>query len=187
MMKSLQRIVACALLIALASTGLAQEDGGSYEVQSGDVLQISVWKEADLHEDVLVRPDGVISFPLAGDITAAGSTVNVIRKTIAERLEKFIPGAEVTVAIKATAGSRFYVIGKVARQGEFPLNGPVDVLQALSMAGGGTQFADLNGIRILRRAEGKQIVLQFRYKSVASGRKLSQNILLKSGDTIVVP
>jgi polysaccharide biosynthesis/export protein len=184
---TLRPFVLAAALAGLSSAAGSQEPASGYIIQAGDVLQVSVWNEKDLQQDALVRPDGVLSFPLVGDIAAAGNSVEHVRKTIGERLEKYVPGAVVTVSVKGTAGNRYYVIGKVARPGEFALNGPLDVMQALSVAGGGTTFADLNDIRILRRDGSRQIVLRFDYKTVASGRDLSQNILLQSGDTIVVP
>lgn len=160
----------------------------AYRIQPGDLLLISVWKEADLQAEVLVRPDGGLSFPLAGDQIAEGRTIDELRNSLVEKLKKFIPDPVVTVAVRALGGNRIYVVGKVNRPGEFPFSRPLDVMQSLSLAGGATSFADLNDIRILRREEdGKQIVLAFRYEDVARGRHLDQNVLLKSGDTVVVP
>jgi polysaccharide biosynthesis/export protein len=161
---------------------------GSYRIQPGDLLSISVWKEADLQLEVLVRPDGGLSFPLAGDQVAEGRTVDELRKSLAEQLKKFIPDPVVTVAVRALGGNRIYVIGKVNRPGEFPFSRPLDVMQSLSLAGGATSFADTNDIRIIRRDEsGKQVVIGFRYDEVARGRHMEQNVLLRSGDTVVVP
>jgi polysaccharide export outer membrane protein len=161
---------------------------GTYRIQPGDVLNISVWKEADLQADVIVRPDGGLSFPLAGDQVAEGRTVEELRAVLAERLKKFIPDPVVTVAVRQLGGNRIYVMGKVNRPGEFPFSRPLDVMQSLSLAGGATSFADLNGIRILRREDnGKQVVIPFRYDEVSRGRHLEQNVLLKTGDTVVVP
>ena len=161
---------------------------GSYRIQPGDILSISVWKETDLQADVIVRPDGGLSFPLAGDQVAEGRTVDELRQVLAERLKKFIPDPVVTVALKALGGNRIYVIGKVNRPGEVPFSKPLDVMQVLTLAGGTTSFADPNDIRILRREDsGKQVVIPFRYDEVARGRHLEQNVLLKTGDTVVVP
>jgi polysaccharide biosynthesis/export protein len=161
---------------------------GTYRIQAGDVLAISVWKEPDLQLEVLVRPDGWLSFPLAGDQRAAGRTVDDLRQTLAVRLKKFIPEPVVTVTVRALGGNRIYVVGKVNRPGEFPFSRPLDVMQSLSLAGGATSFAALNDIRIIRRnADGKQISIPFQYEDVARGRHLDQNILLESGDTVVVP
>lgn len=161
--------------------------GDSYIVQPGDALTVSVWKEQELQGEVLVRPDGGLSFPLAGDVEAAGHTVDEIRKVLQARLTKYIPDPVVTVAVKAVNGSRIFVVGKVNRPGDFPLIRPIDVMQALSLAGGATPFADVNGIRILRRDGGRQVVFRFRYDEVRRGKDLSENILLRSGDTVVVP
>ncbi len=159
----------------------------SYLVQPGDSLQISVWKEQDLQGEFLVRPDGGLSFPLTGDIDAGGHTVDAIQKMLQSRLQKYMPDPVVSVAVKAATGSRIFVVGKVNRPGDFPLIRPMDVMQALSVAGGATPFADVNGIRVLRREGDHQTVFHFRYDDVRRGRSLSQNILLRSGDTVVVP
>ena len=159
----------------------------SYLVQAGDTLQVSVWKEPDLTSEVLVRPDGKLSFPLAGEVDAAGHTVEDLRKVLQSRFSKYIPDPVVTVVVKKAEGSRVFVVGKVNRPGDFLLNGPIDVMQALSLAGGVTPYADVNAIRILRRAGSQQEVLRFRYDDVRRGKDLSQNILLRSGDTVVVP
>lgn len=158
-----------------------------YGIQPGDLLQISVWKEPDLQLEVVVRPDGGVSLPLAGDIAAKGRTVEQLRTEIASRIEKFIPDPVVTVAVKEIRGNNIYVIGKVNRPGAFVLAQDVDVMQALSMAGGTTTFAALNKIVILRREGGSQTAIAFRYAEVESGEKLEQNVLLRSGDVVVVP
>jgi polysaccharide export outer membrane protein len=162
-------------------------DMGSYRLQPGDVLSIVVWKETDLQTEVLIRPDGGISFPLAGDIPAAGLTTSELRTELELRVRKLIPDAVVTVSVKAPNGNRVYVIGKVNRPGDFPLLRPTDVLQALSLAGGATPFADTDKIRVLHRDGTEQTSTRFRYSDVARGRHLEQNILLKSGDTVIVP
>ncbi len=111
-----------------------------------------------------------------------------LREQVNERLSKFIPDPAVTIAVKQIGGNRVYVLGKVNRPGEFTFSRPLDVMQALSMAGGATSFAALDDIQILRReAGGKQTARRFRYSEVERGRSLDQNILLKSGDTVVVP
>lgn len=159
-----------------------------YRIQPGDVLMVSVWKEQDLMAEVLVRPDGGMSFPLVGDVRASGRTVDELRTLVDERLAKFIPDPSVTVAVKQIGGNRVYVLGKVNRPGEFMFSHPIDVMQALSLAGGATSFAGLDDIQILRREPGgKQTARRFRYSEVERGRSLEQNIVLKSGDTVVVP
>jgi polysaccharide biosynthesis/export protein len=158
-----------------------------YLVQPGDMLTVTVWKDQNLTGDVLVRPDGGLSFPLVGDLDARSKTVSELRNEIAERLQRYIPSPVVTVAVKLASGNHIYVVGKVQRPGEYPIVRPVDVMQALSIAGGTTPYAALNSIVILHRENGVQKAFHFRYSDVAHGRDLSQNILLQSGDTVVVP
>jgi polysaccharide biosynthesis/export protein len=165
----------------------ARESAPRYEVQSGDLLHISVWKEADLDQDVLVRPDGGISFPLAGDVRATGKTVEELRTELTERLARFIPDLFVTVAVREINGNKIYVIGQVNRPGEFVMNPRVDVMQALTLAGGGTEFAKMNDIFVLRRELDRQRTLPFDFNGVVNGRRLEQNVLLQAGDVVVVP
>ena len=175
------------LALMLHGASAWSTDAEPYLIQAGDILVVSVWKEADLSSEVLVRPDGGISFALVGGLQAAGRSVDTLRTAMEEKLRKFIPDPAVTVAVKQIGGNRVYVIGKVNRPGEFMFSQPIDVMQALSLAGGTTSYADVNDIRILRRAEGRQVALRFKYGEVERGRTLDQNILLKSGDTVVVP
>ena len=159
-----------------------------YRINPGDVLQISVWKETDLQRELLVNPDGHIAFPLADDLVAEGKTVEQLRVEITEKLARFIPDVVVTVAALQVSGNKVYVLGQVARPGEFVMTRTADVMQAISAAGGTTPFAQRDDIKILRRGEqGTQIAIPFKYGDVEAGRKLEQNILLRAGDTIVVP
>jgi polysaccharide biosynthesis/export protein len=158
-----------------------------YKLQPGDLLQVIVWKETDLQSEVLIRPDGGISFALAGDIPAAGLTTDELRAELESRVRKLVPDAVVTVQVKAASGNRVFVIGKVNRPGDFALIRPIDVMQALSLAGGTTPFADTNGIRVLHRDGAHQTASRFHYGDVSKGRHLEQNVLLQSGDTVVVP
>jgi polysaccharide export outer membrane protein len=166
----------------------ARSDGG-YKLQPGDILEILVWKEQDLTKEVLIRPDGGISFPLAGDLDAGGHTVQELRDQLRERLGRFIPDLDVTVVLKEVKGNKIYVIGQVAKPGEFVVNPQVDVMQALTMAGGVTAFASLGDIFVLRRNGdgGQQQRIAFDFNAVAKGRELQQNIMLQSGDVLVVP
>ena len=159
----------------------------SYIVQPGDILQISVWKEKDLEREVLVRPDGGLTFPLAGDIQATNKTTEQVRKEIVAKLTRYIPDPVVTVAAKQALGNRIYVVGKVARPGEYIASRYVDVMQAIGMAGGLSVFAAANDIVILRRTDGIETAIPFKYGQVEDGRKLKQNIFLQSGDVVVVP
>jgi len=160
----------------------------AYTVKPGDTLAISVWKEPDLQSPVLVRPDGQFSFPLAGQVDARGKTVQELQQLITERLRKYISDPVVTVSIQEIKGNKVYVIGQVQKPGDFVVNPRVDVMQALSMAGGTTPFAALGDIIILRRNEtGQQQALPFHYTEVVRGRNLDQNITLQAGDVVVVP
>jgi len=160
---------------------------GTYKVNAGDILEVSVWKEEDLQRQAVVRPDGFFSFPLTGDIRAEGETVEGIRQEVASRVSRFIPEPVVHVAILEPRGSKVYVIGQVTRPGEFLINRYVDVVQALSMAGGTTPFAQLDSIKILRRQGETQMAIPFAYGDIAAGKRLQQNIVLKPGDTVLVP
>lgn len=162
-------------------------DASSYRVQAGDLLEISVWKEEGLEKDVLVRPNGGISFPLIGDLAAQGKSVEQIRSEIAARLTSYVPNPAVTVAVKQVIGNKVYVIGRVNNPGDFIVVQKIDVMQALSMAGGTTSFAKLNDIKILRRVGNRQSVIGFKYPEVVKGRNVEQNIILQSGDIVVVP
>jgi polysaccharide export outer membrane protein len=169
---------------------MAQQDqrpDREYKVLPGDILQISVWGEEDLQGEVLVRPDGGISFPLCGDISARDRSVVDLQQEIASRLSRYVSDPVVTVSVAEVQGNKIYVIGQVSRPGFFVVNPQVDVLQALSMAGGTTPFANLNDIKILRRNGSSQEVLEFRYNDVINGRRLEQNIILQSGDIVIVP
>jgi polysaccharide biosynthesis/export protein len=161
---------------------------GAYTVKPGDVLQISVWKEPDLQGPVLVRPDGQFSFPLAGQMDARNKSVQELQQMVTDKLKKFISDPVVTVSIQEIKGNKVYVIGQVNKPGDFVVNPKVDVMQALSMAGGTTPFASLGDIMILRRNDaGQQQALPFRYTDVVRGRNLDQNITLQAGDVVVVP
>ncbi len=171
-------------LLLFPMTPIAQER--PYQLNPGDVLQISVWKEEGLEREVLVLPDGTISFPLAGHLLAAGRSAKEVQADLAKQMEKYIPDLVITVSVKSVSGYKVYVIGQVNRPGEFLPGRRIDVMQALSGAGGLTPFANDDEIVILRRNEGKQVVLLFDYDSVKQGKKLEQNIFLESGDSVVV-
>lgn len=177
-----------ALMMGAHVSGVARADERPYVVTPGDVLTIAVWKEPDLQgPGVLVRPDGTFSYPLVGQVDARGKTVVEIEKLVTEKLKKFISDPVVTVSLQEIKGNKIYVMGQVTRPGEFIVNPRVDVMQALSMAGGTTPFASLGNIIILRRTNGQQQAIKFDYTSVAKGRDLSQNIELQVGDIVVVP
>jgi len=182
-------IAFCSIVAGLVQVSSAQDTATTelYRVQPGDMLQISVWKELDLQQQVLIRPDGGFSFPLAGDVDATGKSVEDLRVELVDRLQRYIAEPVVTVTIAEIGGNRIYVIGQVNGPGEFVMNPRLDVMQALSLAGGTTPFANLDDIKILRRQGEARLVLPFRYSDIVRGRDLEQNILLESGDVVVVP
>ena len=194
--RALMRAVGC-LWIVVTTAVVAQPRavpaqavaGGAvrYEVQPSDVLQVSVWREPELTQQVIVRPDGAFSFPLVGEVNAVGKTVEELRKEIVQALTRIIPDVVVTVAVIEIKGNKVYVIGQVNQPGEFIVNPRVDVIQALSLAGGTTAFASPSEIFVLRRDNGQQKRLPFNFEAVLRGRDLEQNVLLRSGDVVVVP
>ena len=172
--------------LVLAAFGVAHADG--YTVKAGDILGVAVWKEPDLTSNtVLVRPDGRFSFPLVGQVDARGKGVQELQNLITERLRKFVADPVVTVSVQDVKGNKVYVIGQVTKPGEFVVNPSVNVMQALSMAGGTTAFASLSNIIILRRAPSGQVALPFHYNDVVHGKELQQNVELQAGDVVVVP
>src|ERR671914_82657 len=155
-----------------------------YLIGPEDILEISVWKEEGLEREVLVRPDGKLSFPLAGDVQAAGRTPEQVQTEITERIKRYIPDPVVTVTVKTIGGNKIYVIGEVKNPGSYDIGRYVDVIQALTLAGGLTPFARENSIKILRREGTREIVVSFEYAEVKKGRRLEQNIFLKGGDVV---
>jgi len=159
----------------------------NYVIGSQDVLDISVWKEAELTRTVPVRPDGKISLPLLNDVQAAGLTPTQLAEAITTSLKKFVTDPQVTVIVAQINSQRVYIMGEVARAGAYPLIPGMTMLQGLSSAGGFTQFANLKKIYMFRTENGKQVKYPFNYKEVISGKRPEQNVVLKAGDTIVVP
>jgi len=158
-----------------------------YKVGPGDVLAISVWKEEGLQQETLVRPDGGFSFPLAGDIQAGGKSVAALQTLLASKIKQYIPDPVVTVSVRKIQNNTIFVVGKVNRPGEYTGTAYIDVMQALAMAGGLNAYASSNSIKILRRVNGGVTSIPFEYDKVASGIKLHQDIVLESGDVVVVP
>ena len=159
----------------------------NYVIGAQDVLDINVWKEPDVSRTVPVRPDGKISLPLLNDVQAAGLTPAQLAAQITESLKKYVTSPQVTVIVTTINSQRVYILGEVTRPGAFPLIPGMSVLQALSSAGGFTQFAKVKNIFVRRIENGKETKYPFNYKEVINGKKPEQDILLKAGDTIVVP
>lgn len=162
-------------------------DVDNYLLGPEDAIEISVWKEPELTKQLIIRPDGKVSYPLIGEIQAAGRTVKELREEISKRLEKFVTDAQVTVLLLKAQHYKIYVVGKVNKPGEYVAGRPVTVMQALAMAGGLTPFAAPGRIVILRKSGDKEQTLPFNYKEVARGRNLEQNRVLLPGDVVVVP
>jgi polysaccharide export outer membrane protein len=158
-----------------------------YKIGPQDVLRIDVWKEPDITRTIPVRPDGKISLPLLNDVQAAGLTAMQLAASLRESLSKFLNNPQVTVTVTEINSRRVYITGEVTRAGAIPLLPNMTVLQALSSAGGFTQFAKLKNIYVLRTEDGKQVKHPFNYKEVVKGNLSEQNILLQPGDVIVVP
>jgi polysaccharide export outer membrane protein len=158
-----------------------------YKIGPQDVVRIDVWKEPDISRTIPVRPDGKISLPLLNDVTAAGLTSMQLATAIREGLTKYLTSPQVTVTVTEINSRRVYVTGEVNRAGSIPLLPNMTALQALSGAGGFTQFAKIKGIYVLRNEGGKQVKYPFNYKEVVKGNHPEQNISLLSGDVIVVP
>jgi len=157
-----------------------------YVIGADDTLHISVWKEPDLSETLPVRPDGKISMPLLNDVMAAGLTPLELKDSITEKLKKYMADPRVTVVVTAMNSRRIFVSGEVVHTGPMVLLPHMTMLQALAQAGF-TQFANVKGIYLLRTENGKQEKLPFNYKEVVKGNHPEQNIVLKPGDTVVVP
>jgi polysaccharide export outer membrane protein len=170
----------------MAEAKPAGANSSDYVLGSDDQLHITVWKEADFSVTLPVRPDGKISLPLINDIQAAGLTPMELRDSITEKLKKYIADPRVTVVVTAMNSRRVFVSGEVVHTGAIPLLPNMTMLQALANAGF-TQFANLKGIYVLRMENGKQVKLPFNYREVIKGRHPEENILLKPGDTVVVP
>jgi polysaccharide export outer membrane protein len=159
-----------------------------YRIGGGDVLEIATWKEPELtRRDVLVRVDGKISFPLLGDIAAAGMTPVELTETIQKGLTKYVTAPVVTVTVTNPGSQRVYVLGEVTRTGEYPLTKNLTVLQAFALAGGFTQWASKDEIILLRKEGSKEKIFKINYKDIVKGRDVETNLTLQANDTIVVP
>ncbi|NPA95734.1 MAG: polysaccharide export protein [Thermodesulfobacteria bacterium] len=166
---------------------VAEKNDDTYVIGAGDVLSIQVWREPNLSGEFTVRPDGRITFPLLNDIKAQGLTPLQLKKKIEKGLTKYISTPVVTVVVQSANSKNIFILGKVNSPGKYPLTGPTTVLQALAQAGGLAEWAKSDEIVIVRNENGKQIKLEFDYDEVSKGKHLEQNIILKPGDTIVVP
>jgi polysaccharide export outer membrane protein len=161
--------------------------GKDYVIGADDVLDVSVWKEQELTRSLQVRPDGKISMPLVGDVQAAGLTPGQLAQSVSEKLKKYLTAPQVTVILTQINSQRVYVTGEVTRPGAYPVLPGMTILQAISSAGGLTQFANGKKIFLMRDENHIQTKYPFSYKEVLDGRKAEENRPVKAGDTIVVP
>ncbi|HEU5047115.1 MAG TPA: polysaccharide biosynthesis/export family protein [Rickettsiales bacterium] len=193
MKKGLRKMLLAAIPVVLLVSACTAEHKAEtapryvYGIEPGDVLQITVWKEEGMDKETLVLPDGTITFPLVGSLTVRGMTPEQVQETIKQRLRDSIPHASVSVMVKAALGHTVNVTGQVTKPGEIVMGHGTSVMQAISQAGGLTPYADEHDIKILRRSNGKEMVIPFDYSDVTSGHKLNQDITLYPGDVIVVP
>jgi polysaccharide export outer membrane protein len=162
--------------------------GEPYQIGIGDILEITTWKEQDFTRDnVVVRTDGKISFPLINDFPAAGLSPMELKYNIEKGLKAYVSNPVVTVHIKDAVSQKFYVLGEVQKTGEYPLAKHLTVLQAFALAGGFTEWASKDEIILLRHEGGKDKIYRINYKDIARGKDFSQNLKLKADDTIIVP
>jgi len=168
----------------------AQPASESYVLRHGDRLQVSVWKEEALNREVRILPDGSISFPLVGRIVVVGDSTSEVEGKIRERLKSYIPEAVVSVVILATEGNAVYVLGKVLKPGPVALtSADTTVLQVLSQVGGLDRFANADAIVVLRKSspDARQQTLRVRYSALLKGEALESNVVMRPGDTVMVP
>ncbi|HFQ81970.1 MAG TPA: polysaccharide export protein [Desulfobacterales bacterium] len=161
--------------------------GMEYIIGRGDQLQVMVWKEKDLSQAMSVRIDGRISLPLIGDVMAAGKTISGLTHELEKRFASVVTDPAVSVMLIQSKSWRYYIIGKINKPGEFPIDFPITILQAIAKSGGFTQWAKSDNISILRQTNGHDKLLKFNYDAVTKGKDLAQNIQIKPGDTIIVP
>ena len=185
-------IYSLSLLLLLISPQIsnAQDKTTSspYKIGPGNILEIVTWKEPDFsREEVLVRSDGMITFPLLNDIEAAGRTTMELKKDIEDRLKDYISNPVVTVTVRIPTVKKFYILGEVANTSEYDLTKELTVLQAFALAGGFTEWASKKEIILLRNENGKEKIIRVNYKNIIKGKDLSQNIKIQANDTIIVP
>jgi len=158
-----------------------------YVIGQEDVLSVVFWRDKEMSADVVVRPDGKISLPLLNDIQAAGYSPEQLRAQIEKAASKYIAEPNATVIVKAINSRKVHVIGNVGKPGTYPLGGEMTVLQLVALAGGLQEWADASSIKVMRKENGRDQTLKFNYKDVVKGKNLHQNVILKPGDTVIVP
>jgi len=169
-------------------TGSAKAGPKDYKIGAGDILDITIWKEPDLsREEILVRTDGKISFPLLNDVQAAGLTPLEMKRNMEAGLKDFISNPFVTITVRSPDSQKIYILGEVLTTGEYPLTKNLTVLQAFALAGGFTEWASKKEIILMRKEGGKEKIYRINYKNIIKGKDISQNLKLKADDTIIVP
>lgn len=158
-----------------------------YLLGVGDVLEIQVWKEPDLSRTVKVRLDGKISLPLAGDVQAAGKTPSELEKFLEKKISELVTEPAVSVILAENRSRRYYIVGQVGQPGEFPIEFPLTILQAIARSGGFQEWAKKEEIKVVRREGGKEEFINFDYDAFVKGKNLQQNIIIAPGDTVIVP
>jgi polysaccharide export outer membrane protein len=177
------------IILTTAQPSLSQSPpASSYIIGNGDVLEIVTWKEPDFsREEIIVRLDGYISFPLLSDVVAAGRTPTQLKFDIQNQLKDYVANPNVTVTLRQGASKRFYILGEVVNTGEYPLVKNLTVLQAFAVAGGFTEWASKKEIIVFRREAGQEKVIRVDYRDIIKGRDFSQNVEIRADDTIIVP
>jgi polysaccharide export outer membrane protein len=159
----------------------------NYIIGKGDVLRVFVWRNEQLSSEVVVRPDGKVSLPLLQDLQADGLTVLQLKEEITRRFSEHINNPRVTVMVNQINSCKVSVLGKVTSPGVYPITGDTTLIEAISMAGGFTEWANKRKITVITHQGGKKKKVRVNYKKIISGKDPSQNIILKRGDTIIVP
>ncbi|HDY86341.1 hypothetical protein LCGC14_1175110 [marine sediment metagenome] len=175
------------LLVLLFSVSTVVNASERYLLNAGDVLDISVWNEEALQKQVVILPDGMIAFPLAGELMAQGKTVTELQAKLKENLSEYLSEPVVTVSVTNVSGNTVHVMGKVTQPGSFAMSQPLNVMQALSLSGGLSPYAEEDNIIVLRQNDGKEQVIPVHYSAIKKGKDLTSNVTLKSGDVIVIP
>jgi polysaccharide biosynthesis/export protein len=183
-MNKITRTLVLGIALLMAGSAIAAD---RYLLNAGDILEISVWNEETLQKEVIVLPDGIVTFPLAGEVMARGKTVADVQSALKRQLAKYLTDPVVTVSVVSVDGNTVHVMGKVIDPGNYVMSQPLDVMQALSLAGGLSPYAEENNIIVLRRNGGKQQTLHVHYASIKKGKDLASNIMLISGDVVVIP
>jgi polysaccharide export outer membrane protein len=168
-----------------APAGVSLPSG--YVIGPDDVLTVVLWREKDMSADVVVRPDGKITLPLLNELQAAGLTPEQLRSAIEKAASKYVAEPNATVIVKAINSRKVHILGNVGKAGTYPLTGDMTVLQLIATAGGLQEYADAKHITVMRKEDGRDQTLKFNYKDVVRQKNVQQNVLLKPGDTVVVP